>query len=391
MIIKINIKNFIIRSCFLLIYILPIWLRLLNAYGLLQISNVSAITRSAALITNILLIIVLIPKIVRNSKKNYKILGMIILFSLMIFARDNGYNMTIFSNFSGRVLPIILLYIYIGDAKTYLKEFRAVAYVVVIGAILFPFSKAYSTAIIVADWQWNYMSYGYNTIYCWTMILWEAIRETKKQDVFLSSILCLFYIIFSTRMMLLCIALIITIFVLKYSNAICKIQLSFIMMLGTTLLIGMGENIVVFINTIFVKTGITSRSFSLFTSNKLTANEGTEIIWRKIFPHLDDSIFVGNGLGYDRLLTGGNYAHNMFIEIIISFGYLCGGILCVFLIYSVVKIFKSNDEMIIGCFLVIALPGYIILQLSDSIFNVASMYITFLLYFNVKKKKKVYR
>lgn len=55
-----------------------------------------------------------------------------------------------------------------------------------------------------------------------------------------------------------------------------------------------------------------------------------------------ESPLFGFGLGQDRVATGGFYSHNIFLELLYSFGYFLGGLLSLGIIYIFISFFKSE-------------------------------------------------
>lgn len=97
------------------------------------------------------------------------------------------------------------------------------------------------------------------------------------------------------------------------------------------------------------KIGMSSRTLELLVSSGFLADNGRMDIWRVIIDKIKDSPFAIRGINADQLLQTGfyhnsNYAHNLFLELIYSFGILIGGTLSVWFISKFIKTLRTNVQ-----------------------------------------------
>ena len=384
--VKVNIKSLITELALWLIYVPPIGLRILYSYGIGITSEPSTITKALILSLNIFLLFLLVSEVIRKKLRiSYRgglFICVVLLLFLLLNLKDNGYNLSIFSNWVGRVAPVILVYIYTDDDFLFLSKLKKISYWVIFGVIIFPFTKAYSQAANVLDWQWNYLSYGYNTVINWSCILFFAIKDKHKFDMFLSGIVLVFYIIFSTRMMIICTILTFTIAVWKLGNIKSKFKLVFLTVLLLNVMFLCGNTLLNFVNKNFALIGINSRTLQLFINGKISSSKGRSIIFEKVYPYLKDSILIGHGLGFDRYICG-IYVHNFFAELVLIFG-LVGAVIIVFcLAIMTIRIIYYGNENMTLLTLIICVPQFIYLQTSSSVCAELLVYFLMIQYYRL--------
>lgn len=117
--------------------------------------------------------------------------------------------------------------------------------------------------------------------------------------------------------------------------------------------------------------GKSTRIFDKMLDDSLINYEnssGRDQIHEEIFQKLSaDNVGIGYGLYSDRILTDGYYAHNIFIELWCSFGYVIGSILVGIILVLFIRFFlksKGNDVKIFG--LIFFTASFIKLMFSGS-------------------------
>lgn len=117
-----------------------------------------------------------------------------------------------------------------------------------------------------------------------------------------------------------------------------------ISLLGLTGYLFMG-NILQFLNTLFLKFGIQSRSIALFLSEGVYLS-GRDKIYALITNKIMANPFWGLGLAGDRAVLEGTYAHNFLIEVVSNYGIIFGVLILAIILYFTVKSLatKSTDE-----------------------------------------------
>ncbi|MBE6336799.1 MAG: O-antigen ligase family protein [Lentimicrobiaceae bacterium] len=139
---------------------------------------------------------------------------------------------------------------------------------------------------------------------------------------------------------------------IKNTNAISKI---FIVML-LVFLISQFDVIISRFEHIIEQYGFSTRIVDFLSDDNITDDSGRLYLWNNIFDSLKYN-FWGLGITGDRVLLNGMYAHNVFIEILSSFGFFIGTIINVLLIYVLIKAYRcvrntneSNFYIAMICF-----------------------------------------
>ncbi len=136
-----------------------------------------------------------------------------------------------------------------------------------------------------------------------------------------------------------------------------KVQRIILILVSLLILFVLSKQILQFGIGILNKIGMSSRTLELLVSRGFLADNGRMDIWRVIIDKIKDSPFAIRGINADQLLQTGfyhnsNYAHNLFLELIYSFGILIGGILSVWFINKFIKTLRTNvqkDQEMIRC------------------------------------------
>lgn len=74
-----------------------------------------------------------------------------------------------------------------------------------------------------------------------------------------------------------------------------------------------------------------------------TGLSSRDIIWSNAFRLLNNNPLFGVGIGYFHMLNG-EFVHNIFLEILVSFGYFFGIAIILYILLSVFKIIKNNKN-----------------------------------------------
>ena len=111
--------------------------------------------------------------------------------------------------------------------------------------------------------------------------------------------------------------------------------------------------------------GIRSRSILLFL-RKDTYLSGRDTIYQKISEEISNNPFLGIGLGGDRRIIGGGYAHNFFLEVLANFGIFMGLILSFALILLILRLLLVKDKEKYNMLIIWLSLGFVHLMVSSS-------------------------
>lgn len=114
--------------------------------------------------------------------------------------------------------------------------------------------------------------------------------------------------------------------------------------------------------------GLSNRSLRFIVEGEFIADSnGRDNIVSTLSNALRYSPIFGYGICGDRLLTGGLYAHNLLLELLISFGPILGALLFCLILYAIIKCyFKCKNESDKGLWSIMIGCGFVTLFISDS-------------------------
>lgn len=130
--------------------------------------------------------------------------------------------------------------------------------------------------------------------------------------------------------------------------------------------------------------GLSVRSLNYFLEGEFTDSNGRDYLYNILIPAILNSPFFGYGLAGDRILLNGTgaYSHNIFIELIISFGPFFGFIIFTSILVLLYRAFSNCQTAHQKSFFFILLScGFLQLFISNTFLSEESFY--FLLGYSV--------
>lgn len=115
---------------------------------------------------------------------------------------------------------------------------------------------------------------------------------------------------------------------------------------------------------ILLEHGINSRTLWIFINEDFYLS-GRDTIYNLLLEHIANKPILGYGIGGDRVLIGG-YAHNIFLELLIDYGVIVGGILLLLLILTLIYRLASKNEKYYNVVSIWISYGFIHLIVSSS-------------------------
>lgn len=115
-----------------------------------------------------------------------------------------------------------------------------------------------------------------------------------------------------------------------------------------------------------------SRTLNLLNQGVFVSHDSgrEEVVYSKIRPYLYDSPIFGHGVGADRLFLDGSYAHNIFYEVLVQYGFFCGSVLIISFFLWLLKMFRNRIiKNYLGgrpMFIMMLLYGFVPLLVSNS-------------------------
>lgn len=113
--------------------------------------------------------------------------------------------------------------------------------------------------------------------------------------------------------------------------------------------------------------GFSTRIFDSFFSGEFSVSVGRDNIRSVIIESIKKHPLLGNGIMSDRIISGGDYSHNIILEILCSFGVVLGTIIIIAIAVVFVRGIRSSKNYIEHSFVIgICLMIVIKLMLSGS-------------------------
>lgn len=93
------------------------------------------------------------------------------------------------------------------------------------------------------------------------------------------------------------------------------------------------------------KNGLSLRIFDKMKNGEITSGSGRDLIAERVWQFIWVFPIGGAGLFADRVATGGFYAHNLVLEILIEFGVFLGSLLLVIIVIILLRAFAAMRKM----------------------------------------------
>ena len=245
--------------------------------------------------------------------------------------------------------------------------------------------------------EWNtvdYMSFGMEMLLPVSIIMMRAFETKNKIYKILSIVYSGYVIVFAHRSASLTIFILFATFFYMFSTNAAKIRISlFTIVIGIIVFLTSNEIIRLLIFLV-EKVGIDSRNLSFLMEGGLLSDSGRGEIWKICVEHIKENIFIGNGIGADRVLlanTLGNfYAHNFILELMIAFGFVIGLILSILIIWMGIHCFFMKQCLEWrDLFMPFYIVSIVTLLFSSSIFEFQPMWISIIIFLMLIKKERI--
>lgn len=303
-----------------------------------------------------LLIFVILAMI--SKKRNLKIISfLVIIYIIVIFSLlcNTGIQAIFIKKRFINISSFTCLWVYFIlfsqiDYKKINKGIINVAYLNMILLFITSISGLYSSA----GRDTNYLGIGMTGAIWISIIIQEVFKckswKKKIIHIIASIFFGIFILIYGNRGSILAIFLFITYCVFHYTDIRKKILIFAVISVFFIFIFYNNEIIINLIIKIVDFFGISSRNLRLLLSNQLTySTHRTDQIWVNIYKAIKENWIIGHGLCYDRVINGSIdiYAHNLVLEIWLSFGLIFGSVLLLAYFIKGIKLCfdKKNVEM----------------------------------------------
>lgn len=311
----------------------------------------------------------------KTIKPLYFIIGFIfvVVFSILFFPQNSEYIFgdwfdlpynpiyrTVFLGF-----PLLLVPFVINDFNFLNVCFRLFSRITLLIAVV---SFVYLVVLEGADFE--YMTFAYYlllpAVYCFI----DSVNR-KKLPLFILSVFSLFCaaMIGSRGALLSVVAFFMLYCFFFYQNGYRKRLLITLLILVSIVAIMFYDDIIEGLLKLSESWNFESRSLENLLNSTLFESRGRDMISKKLISAFGQNIF-GYGIFGDRTITGGSYAHNIFLELLIHYGCLLGTILIIGYIYITLSPmlfdkYKNNSD-IFNLYFALFSSTFVKLMFSDS-------------------------
>lgn len=264
------------------------------------------------------------------------------------------------------IMPVFSLALCITDFRYFMRELRkASIYIIIVGYVMFVLLLM---GVISFPEAYN-MPYSYYLLVPSIYYIAAYMQNSKLSFLFLGGISLIPALIYGSRGMLLCVAFYVVAKVLLGFFDYKKVKRKTITFMAILLLVAISFDKIMFvIGAAAEKFGFgNSRSIKLLTNN-LFYNSGRTEIWKNARAVLSENWLFGVGIT-GEIDTVGNFAHNLFYEILLNYGVIIGGIIIIFLLRLIIKSIKKMAKMNNQEGLILIALGLIPLLISDTYFK----------------------
>lgn len=283
----------------------------------------------------------------------------VILFSLMIalsytyFVNPSvGYYILSTSSLNtfskSRIVLLLLVYItpFLIAVSNKIDYDYMLKYLFWCSVILLPLDMVINIKRLTSTKTLDYMTISYQLLF-WTIIaIFYCVEKRKKWPLIIVLPSVLSILTGGSRGALLCLSVtILLVYIFKnlladrIANHRSRRIFQLVSLIFIIILLVFFNNFLLEIENTLDSWGIKSRVITRIINASFFDNADRTNIQKELFPYLNNRVF-GYGLYGDRFLTSsGKYAHNFFVELLIDFGVVIGGIIIIALIINTIRAF----------------------------------------------------
>jgi hypothetical protein len=227
------------------------------------------------------------------------------------------------------IIPCFLCISSIKDIEILKKTILVLSYVIFFLGIIY-FTLVWSKRIRFSEYS---MSYSYY------LLLPSLVFVSQRRIIFDIAfiMICLMMLLLGSRGALLAAMIyVISLWIIdsKKKSFIYIIILGFVMFSNNAINLfqGIADNI-----------GISSRTLIMLREGNIAESSSRLEIYSNAWHSLINGPVFGHGLYGDRVILNGAYCHNIFLEILIDFGFIIGGGLLLILFYIMLRVLQKSE------------------------------------------------
>lgn len=273
---------------------------------------------------------------------NVYILGIIVfLFNYLFFPRNSEALMSIAFSLFFTCLPCFVYSLSIRDKNIFIDIMHKVSIIVFLFGVLIGF-LAITNKVSIGTYS---MSLSYYILLPAITSLYRFFVKKSIGLILVFTISFLTILALGARGPIMCLSVYI---IFAFIKNIKKFTYKSLLLItstffAVTLAIIYFNNIITFINNIFLSLGIHSRTLSLLLRDGLHLS-GRDKLYDVIIQQIVENPLMGIGIAGDRVIIGG-YTHNIFLEILSGFGVILGSIIIVVIVLICYKAMANKNKL----------------------------------------------
>ncbi|MBB6698254.1 O-antigen ligase family protein [Clostridium algidicarnis] len=216
-----------------------------------------------------------------------------------------------------------------------------------------------------------FMPASYQLLLCACLHMNELFRNKKRRN----KIICIALVVveatliflYGSRGPLLCLAvfLIIKVMVEVWHNKGAR-RWALIGTITVILFIVNYNSIINSVNNLLIQKGITSRTFSQLLSKSIMDDSGRSIFMNGAIELIKKNFLIGTGASSDVKLLGGQYVHNIFLELGVNFGIILGGAISLWIVVKHIQALFLERGLKKDLAIILTACGFIMLMVSGT-------------------------
>lgn len=308
-----------------------------------------------------------LPIVLRRNKKGfieaYAVWMFVFLLQYLIFPENNVYQQRLTFPLFAMCLPTFIYSSTIYDWKVLRNVMSKASYIIFCLGLLLGIMVFWGK-VSVGTYS---MSLSYQLLLPAVMFIDGFLDRPSLRNVLFALLSILLILAIGSRGSIMCIAVFI---MLKLIRPPKKPRYSHISayLFSTSLVMTVGlffDELLMSIHDFLSRFGISSRSISLFLQPKLHLS-GRDLLYSRMVAEIMDKPITGIGIGGDRRVLEGNWAHNIFLELIANYGVILGALFSLILLLLVIRSFLFRNEYQYDMFAIWLSVGVIPLLVSSS-------------------------
>ena len=293
----------------------------------------------------------------------YIVCALICGFSYVCYPQNATYMEVYFPDFLYSVLLVYFVGVSMVRIKKIFPHLELLSYITVICFFIFKNFVTTDGETVSAGGD---MSGAYAILPHLMFISWRAIIRKGWSRILVPLVSVGILLILGNRGSLLCYIIFIIVYFLilekKYKQPIFCI-ISAVLLVVTMCF---SETIMMMAYYFVDSIGYSTRIFDKMLEDELLDSSGRNEIADMLINSIAERPFLGYGIAGDRLICD-TYAHNLFLEFLVSYGVVFGGVIILMLIYIILRAyFKTHDIELKVFFLILFFSGFFPLMLSST-------------------------